>query len=423
MIAQKQYLNTDSASPESAPMEFEIFKKLICTALKSNELPAREYELIALEQLHGRILAIDIQAERDLPPTHQSAMDGFALQSRDLEEGLNHFLIVGESAAGHPFSGQITRGNAIRIMTGAQVPNSCQYVIMKEDVHIRSENNIQINPGFTHSHSKNNIRLQGEDVATGETLFNKGHIITSKDFCLIANLGFKELPVMPQLKIGIVSSGDELIEPGNPVLLSQIYDANRPILKRLIEDMHQISVDFGILPDDEQIIENTLRNMSHCDVIISSGGASVGEYDHLKSIVQKLGHVQHHKVAMKPGKPFIFGTLLDKPYFGLPGNPVSAYIGFLELIQPALLAKLGVSQDSQSKFQKKLFLPITRDVHKKGNRLEFLRAKLCAQGVTPMEHQDSHRIKDLSRADAIIKIPAQVVQITKGTLVEVHLIE
>lgn len=390
-----------------------------------------------LDKCQNHILATNITANLDLPRQNLSAMDGFAFAvGSELNEN-SQLTIVGESCAGTPFNGQILVNQGVRIFTGAVVPNACDTVVMQENTNfeqIKETLNKSKSYGIILTKSAQigqNIRKQGEEVQTGEILLNKGKRLNPSDISLLANMGIDKVSVFSPLTVGIIATGDELVEIGKPLTsLAQIYNSNTPTLKALLAKLPIIVKDYGIVKDDYQATFNVIKSaIGECDVIISSAGVSVGDYDFLTQVVDKLGKINHYKVAMKPGKPFVFGEFDNDGkiviYFGLPGNPLSTVVGCLQFIRPALWQMLGTTDVPKLL---KLVATATTDIKKQAGRQEFLRAVFNYDDkgeivVTPLSVQDSHRVKGLSIANCLLVLPKDNQGVSKGDKVNIEVFD
>lgn len=374
---------------------------------------SRDIVKMPLLQALDHVLAVDVLANFDIPRQNVSAMDGFAI----VGDNQATVSIVGESVAGRPYVGQISAGQGVRIFTGAVVPSECTAVIMQEDTNWNAIGH-QVDKSkpyyievTTVIEMGMNIRKQGEEVVSGECVLSKGRRLTPADISLLASLGVASVAIYRPLTVGIIATGDELIPVGQPLVgYASIYNSNTPTLQALLKHLPIVIKDYGIVVDDMDVTCQVLqRATAECDVVISTAGVSVGDYDYLTHAVDKLGQVMHYKVAMKPGKPFVFGKLNNDSipkalYFGLPGNPLSCLVGCLQFIIPALWQLSGVDN-----IPRRLRLPakMTHAIIKKGKRKEFARG-VYYQGddgvfyVTPLTLQDSHRIKQLSYADCLL---------------------
>ncbi|WP_410473128.1 gephyrin-like molybdotransferase Glp [Faucicola mancuniensis] len=405
------------------------------TYLIDNPLAKRATIELPLLESSNHILAKDITASFDIPRQHLSAMDGFALAiGSDLAEN-SVFDVVGESCAGSPFTGTLTTGQAVRIFTGAVVPSDCDTVVMQENTNFADiQSTLDKSQPYTITLAKtanhgSNIRKQGEEVQTGETLLSTGKRLNTADISLLANLGVANVTVAKPLTVGILATGDELVQLGEPLThLAQIYNSNTPTLKTLLKDLPIIVKDYGIIPDDlDKTTQAVEQAIDECDVIISSAGVSVGDYDFLTQVVDKLGKINHYKVAMKPGKPFVFGEFAKNNkqvlYFGLPGNPLSTIVGCLQFVRPAIWRLTGCAEIDLLK-QLRLQAICQSAIRKNSGRQEFQRAYFSQHDdgqfiVTPFTGQDSHRVKQLTRANCLLVLTVERGDVAQGEMVEI----
>lgn len=375
-------------------------------------------ETVAVAHAVGRVLANDVLATIPLPYANVSAMDGYALPSAALAG--SRWRLVGEAAAGHVFTDAVPPNACIRIMTGAVVPDDCCTVVMQENVRIENNEVVLTHDAQAGSH----IRYQGEEVAQGTTVLSQGHRVRSADIALLASLGIGTLAVYRPIKVAVLSTGDELCEPDTHLTSpSQIYDSNRHMLMARLHQLPVEVMDLGKVPDHLEGITQVLREASQqADVIITSGGVSVGDYDFLREAVQRLGVIHHYKVAMKPGKPFVFGRLQQAWYFGLPGNPISGFAGFDQFLKAALWQLSGTTRPPQA-----LTFPATlsQDVKKAAGRMDFQRAIIQQQAdgswlAAPCGSQDSHRVLGMSQANAYLVLPLESTSLPAGSTVMVQ---
>ncbi|XP_019328453.1 PREDICTED: uncharacterized protein LOC109279551 [Aptenodytes forsteri] len=367
-------------------------------------------------------------------------MDGFAF-AKDNDISQNSTLdIVGESCAGNPYDGELQPNQGVRIFTGAVVPSTCDTVVMQENTNfsdiqatLDKSKPYQITLATTASIGAN-IRKQGEEVQTGETVLTTGKRLNPTDISLLANLGVAQIKVAKPLTVGIIATGDELVQLGEPLQhLAQIYNSNTPTLKTLLKDLPISIKDYGIVPDSLDATRQTVKNaIADCDVIISSAGVSVGDYDFLTTVIDDLGKINHYKVAMKPGKPFVFGEFGGEfaednkqvLYFGLPGNPLSTVVGCLQFIKPALWRLSGVVENDIP-MQLRLSANTTHDIKKQAGRQDYQRASFVQNedgsfSVTPLSAQDSHRVKQLSQANCLLVLPKDNAGVKAGESVVIE---
>lgn len=306
-------------------------------AMLSRITPIKETLELPLADALGFVLAENILSPINVPPFDNSAMDGYAVRREEL--ALNQPLpVMGKSFAGQPFTDVWSPMSCIRIMTGAQIPQGCDAVIMQEQAVV-TEQGIQ----FTVSEAKEqeNIRPTGDDIHQGDIVLHKGQRLTVRDIPMIATLGVSHIKVFRKPKVAFFSTGDELKPLGEPLQAGQIYDSNRYGIKPLIEKFGCEAIDLGIVPDSPEQLTATFEQAQNlADVVVTSGGVSVGEADYTKDILEQLGEISFWKLAIKPGKPFAFGSLNNAWFCGLPGNPVSAVLTMYVLVQP-MLAKLA----------------------------------------------------------------------------------
>ncbi|MCG9685000.1 molybdopterin molybdotransferase MoeA [Vibrio sp. Isolate23] len=292
---------------------------------------------LPLAEAIGYVLAEDILSPIFVPPFDNSAMDGYAIRIADLNNN-NVLPLAGKSFAGQPFEGKWPKGTCVRIMTGAQIPEGCDAVIMQENTE-QTEQGVQFNQ--TDVKPKNNIRPTGDDIRKGDVVLPKGARLTARDIPMIATLGISHVTVVRKPRVAFFSTGDELKPLGEPLKAGQIYDSNRYGIKPLIENFGCEPIDLGIIPDCPEELKSTFEKaQTLADVVVTSGGVSVGEADYTKDILEELGQIGFWKLAIKPGKPFAFGKLSTSWFCGLPGNPVSAVLTMYVLVQP-MLAKLA----------------------------------------------------------------------------------
>ncbi len=400
-------------------------------------LPNREINTYDLLESRNQILAEDIASPFAIPRQNVSAMDGYAIAKESNLSADTMINIIGESQAGSPYDGQISAGQGVRIFTGAVVPDSCDTVIMQENTNFAairdSIDKSQPYPIILSQDAKrdDNIRKQGEEIEVGEVVLFKGKRLNPTDISLLANLGVDKVEVYQPLIVGVLATGDELIAIGNELKsLAQIYNSNTPTLKSLLSDLPVDIRDYGIIADDlGKTTEAVTKAMQECDVLISTAGVSVGDYDFLTTVIEQLGKINHYKVAMKPGKPFVFGELtqnLAKPvlYFGLPGNPLSTVVGTLQFVIPALWQMAGAAIQDRP-MQLALSATLENDIKKSAGRTDFQRGILSQNEaghfqVESFTKQQSHRIKQLSHANCFIVLAQDSGNLSAGENVQVQ---
>ncbi|WP_122033104.1 molybdopterin molybdotransferase MoeA [Aliivibrio sp. EL58] len=390
--------------------------------LLSQVSPISSTSTLALADAIGFVLAEDICSPINVPPFANSAMDGYAVRISDLKQSLT-LPLAGKSFAGTPFEGQWPEKTTIRIMTGAKIPEGCDAVIMQE-LTSDSEGNITFDLTLADVKPQTNIRPIGDDVAQGQTVLAKGHRLTPRDIPLIASLGINDIPVVNKPKVAFFSTGDELKPLGQPLEDGQIYDSNRYGIKVLIERFGCEAIDLGIIPDcPETLKEVFLKADKEADVVVTSGGVSVGEADYTKDILDELGQIGFWKLAIKPGKPFAFGNLPDSYFCGLPGNPVSAMLTMYVLVQP-MLAKLA--GHTQWEAPKAIPAVATTLFKKRPGRTDYQRGiySINTQGqfeVATTGNQGSGAFSSMSMANCFVVLERERGRVEAGEMVTIEL--
>lgn len=379
-----------------------------------------ERETVPLRDGLDRILAEDLLADRAVPPADNSAMDGYALRCADwpAEGGL---ALAGTATAGTPFKGALPAGQCVRIMTGALVPAGCDAVIMQEECEVTGQGcTTRVRP-VRAPRPGEHIRRAGEDIAVGAGLLDAGRRLRPADLGLLASLGLSAVEVLRRPRVALLSTGSELREPGEPLAEGQIYDSNRYLLTAMLRRLDVAITDLGICADTPERLQAVLESAARGhDVVIASGGVSVGEADHTRRVLDRIGRVDAYKVAMKPGKPFTFGTLGEALFLGLPGNPVSATVTFHQLALPALRQLAGERSEESP-----LLVPARADapLRKKPGRADFQRAVLFADGdghrVATTGSQGSGVLSSVTRANAFIRLEAERGDVAAGDTVSV----
>ncbi len=375
-------------------------------------------EQIDLTQAAGRITARSVTSPLDVPPFANSAMDGYAVRLKDVTESAI-LPVAGKAFAGQPFHGEWPTGTCLRIMTGAPAPAEAEAVIMQEQAEVL-DNGIR----FTHlPKAGQNIRLAGEDIIKGAGVLAAGSRLGAAQLPLLASLGVSQVAVYRRLKVALFSTGDELQLIGQPLQDGQIYDTNRFVVRLMLQQLGCEVIDLGIIRDNEAAIRQAFdRANSQADLVISSGGVSVGEADYTKQILDELGQISFWKLAIKPGKPFAFGKLSQAWFCGLPGNPVSAALTFYQLVQP-LIAKL--SGYTQWQKPRQFRVKTTSKLKKTPGRLDFQRGILSTNAQGEMEvcttgHQGSHVFSSFSQANCFIVLEQERGSVAAGEWVTVE---
>lgn len=362
-----------------------------------------------LADAQGRVLASDVTAQRSNPPQPNTAVDGYGFAHATLPPGDPVLpLVQGRAAAGVPFEGAVPPGHAIRILTGAALPTGVDTVILQEDVNA-AEAEIAFRAGIKPGA---NTRRAGEDVAAGDTILQAGRTLTPADLALASATGLSTLPVHNRLRVAVISTGDELVEPGNPAAPGQIFDANRPMLLALARQFGFDTVDLGRVPDDRAALRAALdRGAEQADLILTSGGASSGDEDHVSALLNEAGAMAEWRIAVKPGRPLALGLWHKTPVFGLPGNPVAALVCTLIFARPAMARLAGAEWHIPQGFT--LTAAFTKN--KKPGRREYLRARIRDGRAEVFKSEGSGRISGLSWAEGLVELPDGPANITPGS--------
>ncbi|HET7204235.1 MAG TPA: gephyrin-like molybdotransferase Glp [Steroidobacteraceae bacterium] len=383
-------------------------------------VPVSGDETVVLGRALGRVLAREVRSTVDVPSHRNSAMDGYALVASDLPAtGTASLEIVGTSWAGRPFPSQVQRGQCVRIMTGATVPDGTDTVVMQEHVRLDA-GRIEVQPGHR---AGQNVRPVGEDLRRGELALAAGIALRPAELGLLASLGVGEVTVRRRPRVAIFSTGDELRSTGEDLGPGQIYDSNRYSLHGMLSRLELEVVDLGVIPDTREATLRALETAAaQADAIITSGGVSVGEADYVTETLQRHGRFGFWKVAMKPGKPIAFGQFGKAWFFGLPGNPVSVMVTFYQLVQPALRALAGVVAPEPPILVR---AACETRLRKKPGRLEFQRgvlSRLPAGGYTVRStgHQGAGVLRSMSEANCFIVLPPEQGHVEPGTDVDVQ---
>jgi len=382
-----------------------------------------EPEFVVLNEAYRRYAAQDLHAKVSLPGFDNSAMDGYAVISSDLKGASEHTPIslqnIGVIPAGSGPDKKITPGCCMRIFTGSPIPEGANAVVMQEDCEINPDENRvlcaeEVKPW-------ENIRMQGEDVQTGNRLLSKGQKINTGALGLLAATGHHKIEVGRQPKVGIISTGSELIKAPKKLTSGKIYDSNRTMLTSLVSRSNGVPKIYPIVPDNLEETCSTLKTaFQENDIILTSGGVSVGDHDHVKPAIEQIGGtVDIWKVSIKPGKPFVLGQVNNRALFGLPGNPASVLVTYQLLVLPALLKMQGASDCRLAKRRGEL----TEEFVNKGDRRHFIRVSIDSQGqVVSTGGQRSHMLGSLAKANALMDVPPAS-RLAKGDIVEVLMIE
>lgn len=362
-------------------------------------LQSTEAEIVPLSAAAGRILATNLKATVNLPAFDNSSMDGYAVRAADAATSA-HLRQIGEAPAGTVFTGEVDEGQCVRIFTGSPMPTGANAVVIQEDARAEGDS-IEITDGVK---PFENVRLRGEDVKEGDLIGKVGDILNAGHMSLLGSCGFAEVTVHRRPIIGLLATGNELREPGAALDPGEIYESNRLALARLVEQASATPRIFPIVADTLEATAASLQEaFAKCDAVVTSGGVSVGEHDYVKEALEKMGgSLDFWKVRIKPGKPFVFGQLDDKPLFGLPGNPVSAFVTFLVLVRPGIIRMAGGTETSLPSYPAKLGTPLVNH----GDRRHFMRVHVDNEGnAQPTGLQASHAVGTLGKANGLVDVP------------------
>ncbi|BBJ28735.1 molybdopterin molybdotransferase MoeA [Athalassotoga saccharophila] len=375
-----------------------------------------EDEDVRIENSVGRILSTDIFSKYDFPPYNRAAMDGFAFRYADLDESKT-LTVKDEILAGHPLKVELKNGECVRIMTGGAVPDPCDTVVEIESCEIEGKKVRLQKPVSQFA----NIAIKGEDLKKGELALKKGNVITSNKINLIASLGMRYIKVKRKLRIGILSTGDELVDIDEEIEYGQIRNSSKYSLMAQISAIHQDFFDLGISRDDEEEIKSKVKDgMARCDILLITGGSSVGDKDLTMKVLEDLNaQILVDKLAIKPGAPTIIAKIENKWIFGLPGNPVSTYLSFLVSVLP-LVEKLTGSDEIKKSVLKGRFVGKFK---KHGKRTDFVPCQAKDGVVMPIKYNGSGDFTSLSNANAFFIIYPGTETLKEGDIVDYFFID
>ncbi|TOF42860.1 bifunctional molybdopterin-guanine dinucleotide biosynthesis protein MobB/molybdopterin molybdotransferase MoeA [Vibrio parahaemolyticus] len=375
-----------------------------------------EIEACKIENAYGRVLAEHIISPVNVPQYTNSAMDGYAIRSDDVDR--DSYQIVAEVMAGHAYDQPLEVGQAVKIMTGAPTPLNGDTVVMREQA---SQEGDKVTFNGANIKAGQNVRQAGEDLAIGSDVFTAGTRLASPEMGMIASLGFGEANVFRKLKVAVYSTGDEVQAPGTEQKANSIYDSNRFTIMGMLEKLGCEILDFGILEDNEQLMIEALENASaQADVVMTSGGVSVGDADYIKLALDKLGQIDFWRINMRPGRPLAFGQINNKPFFGLPGNPVAVMVSFINFVEPALRKMQG----EQGWKPLKVNAIATENLRSRQGRTEFSRGiyELDDTGrltVRTTGKQGSGILRSMSEANCLIEISPAIDTVKAGESVTI----
>jgi molybdopterin molybdotransferase len=375
---------------------------------------------VSLAAARGRVLAADIVAPRDVPPHDNSAVDGYALYFDDLAPGAETVLRVeGRAAAGHPLAGAQKRATAVRIFTGAPMPagegGGPDTVMMQEDC-VEKDGLVHVPPGLKRGANR---RKRGEDIKAGTVILKAGRRLRPQDIGLAASIGLTSVPARLPLRVSLFSTGDEIREPGTPAPDGTVYDANRFSLLAALQGLGCAVTDLGILPDRLDTIRAALaRAAAAHDLILTSGGMSTGEEDHIKAAVEALGSLHFWRLAIKPGRPIAFGQVSRVPFVGLPGNPVAVMVTFLRIARPLILRLSGAEVSEPRLFK----LRADFEHKKKAGRREWVRAAIVRENggavLRKFPRQGAGILTSMVESDGLVELGEEVTHLKAGETVD-----
>ncbi|MFQ5329173.1 MAG: gephyrin-like molybdotransferase Glp [Thermodesulfobacteriota bacterium] len=383
------------------------------------------HERVPLLSSLGRVLAEDIAATISNPPLDNSAMDGYAVRAADTAGAADgkpvSLKVIADLPAGNILREKVGTGEAVRIMTGAPVPDGADAVVMVEYTEKVEAGGVKSVAIAREASLGDNVRRAGEDFKVGDAVIEKGRIIRPAEVAMMAATGKPFVTVYQRPRVAVLSTGDELVDIYETPTDGKIINSNSYTISAQLLDCGCEAIQLGIARDTREDLEEKMRSGLNSDAIISSGGVSVGDFDFVKEVLRDMGSEMHFwKVAMKPGKPLAFGTIGGKPAFGLPGNPISSMVSFEQFVRPALLKMAG----RRDIFKRSIAATLAKDVKKKAGRVNFVRAILAPSGdgftVTPLEGQGSGIISSMVKANALILLPLAESSFQAGQEINVH---
>ena len=381
-------------------------------------VPTMPAEQISVAYGLGRTLAEDLVSRRSQPPMPVSAMDGYAVRAEDITALPAELKIIGYAPAGHGFDGNVRKGEAVRIFTGAPVPEGADTIVIQENTHLQDETVRVIDGDTTKGRF---VRPAGLDFAKGEALIPAGKTLSARDVGLAAAMNLPWLKVRRKPRISILATGDEIVMPGDPIGPDQIVSSNALALSAFIQAHGGVPIDLGIAPDEEVGLKALAAGAKGSDILVTTGGASVGDHDLIQSVLGDIGlEVDFWRIAMRPGKPLMFGKIGDTFLIGLPGNPVSSLVCAIIFLAPTIRKMLGID----SVMPPTLPAQLGRDLTENDEREDYLRATLERDEngnlvATPFDKQDSSMFANIARADALIIRPPFEAAAKAGTTIEI----
>jgi len=370
-------------------------------------------EMVPLAAACGRVLALDLAARRDQPPEANSAMDGYAVRHGDIETVPARLEVIGSAPAGHPFSGTVGPGEAVRIFTGGVLPEGADTIVIQENTRA-GDAHVEVLEGATEGRY---VRPRGLDFRAGDTLLKAGLALRPRDIALAASMNHPELPVRRRPRVAILATGDEVVAPGDPRADELIISSNSYGLMALVEAVGGVAINLGIAPDDAAVIADAAR--SEADIIVTLGGASVGDHDLVRAGLEGALELDFWRIAMRPGKPLMHGRVGSSRFLGLPGNPVSAMVCGQIFLKPMIRALLGLEDGGGEERAARLGAELAAN----DERQDYLRARRevrdGAETVTAFERQDSSMLGTLQQADCFILRPPHAPRARRGDMVPI----
>ena len=378
--------------------------------------PVEDVEQVPLSAADGRTTAAEVYAPINIPSFNNSAVDGYAVRGEDLPTDSARVFVVQERViAGSSAHAEIKPGHTIRIFTGAPMPPGADTVFMQEDVSVAEDGTVVLPPGLTRGA---NVRIAGEDIPIGSVALPKGRRMRPQDVALAAALGLTELPVRRRPRVAIFSTGNEVVSPGEKRGPSQLFDSNRTMLSAMLRRLGCGPVDLGIIPDNEAAVSTSLKRAAQeCDLILTTGGVSTGEEDHVKAGIESIGTLVLWRMAIKPGRPVTMGVIDGTPFIGLPGNPVAGFVTFTYIGRPAILALSGAISRKPVPLQVRAKF----DYHKKAGRREYVRVTLVQDedglfGATKFPRDGAGILSSLVQTDGLVELRENVTAVKSGDM-------
>ena len=388
--------------------------------VRAHVRPVEATEAVAVIDALGRVVARDVVSPMDVPGHTNSAMDGYACAGRALpDDAPDWYEVAGTAYAGKPFAGPVGPRQAVRIMTGAVMPEGADTVVMQEHAEVAGSR-VRIPPGVK---AGQHVRQAGEDIAAGAVVVPRGRRVMPAEMGLLASLGVAEIEVHRTLRVAYFSTGDEIRSPGAPFEPGLVYDSNRFIMHGMLGRLGVEIVDLGIVPDHRDAVLDAFREASaRADIVLSSGGASTGEADYVKEVLREIGQIGFWRIAIRPGRPLAFGFLDDSVFFGLPGNPVAVMVTFYQFVEPAIRTASG---ETDARPRPAVEARCATRLRKKPGRVEYFRAILerdesGALIVRSTGKSGSGLLHTMSDANCFIVLPEDGVTVEPGATVAVQ---